>query len=69
MIALLLSLVLGSPTLPPSVHPWPIGVGPGFRVSPAPAAVLGGEPVGPFRCRRGGARYGATSSSLFVGRF
>ena len=31
MIALL-ALVLAAPTLPPDVHPWPIGSGPGFRL-------------------------------------
>ena len=68
MIALVLALALGPPPpLPPDVYPWPIGVGPGFRLRAAPAAVLAGEPVGPFRCRRGGERYGA-HLELFVRR-
>jgi hypothetical protein len=67
VIAILLSLALGSPPLPPSVHPWPIGVGPGFRLPAAQPAVLAGEPVGPFRCVHGGRRYGA-HIELFVRR-
>jgi hypothetical protein len=66
MIALI-ALLLVVPPLPPSVHPWPIGIGPGFRLTPAPAAALAGEPVGPFRCRPGGRRFGA-HVELFVHR-
>jgi hypothetical protein len=59
--------LLGSP-LPPDVKPWPIGVGPGFRLAPAPAAVLAGAPVGRFRCARDpGRRYGI-HLELFVHR-
>jgi len=47
----LLALVLGAP-LPPSVKPWPIGTGPGFRLPAAPAAIQTGRPVGSFRCAR-----------------
>jgi hypothetical protein len=36
--------------LPPSVHPWPIGVGPRYHPSPAPAAVRAGEPVQRLLC-------------------
>lgn len=50
--ALLVALVL-----PPSVHPWPIGNGPGFRLSPGPA---------PAHCAHG-PRYGA-HIELFVRR-
>ena len=53
MIAILLALALSAPSgLPPSVHPWPIGVGAGFRIAAAPPAVLAGRPVGRFRCGR-----------------
>jgi hypothetical protein len=34
----------------PSVKPWPIGPGPRYLPSPAPAAVLAGKPVGSLRC-------------------
>jgi hypothetical protein len=66
-VVALLAVLLGAPPLPPSVHPWPIGTGPGFRLPAAPAAVLAGKPVGPFRCTRGGTRFGA-HLELFVHR-
>jgi hypothetical protein len=63
----LLALVLGAP-LPPSVRPWPIGVGPGFRIVAAPTAIQAGRPVGRFRCGTDTAgRYGA-HVELFVRR-
>jgi hypothetical protein len=63
VIALLVALALTvPPKLPPSVHPWPIGAGPGFRLAAAPA----GGPIAPFRCARG-ARYGV-HVELFVRR-
>jgi hypothetical protein len=67
VIAFLLALTLGASGLPPSVHPWPIGKGPGFRLPAAPAAVLEGRPVGRLQCERGGRRFGA-HIELFVGR-
>jgi hypothetical protein len=66
-MTLVLAFLLGLPPLPPSVHPWPIGVGPGFRPPAAPATVLAGKPVGPFRCERGGRRFGV-HIELFVRR-
>jgi hypothetical protein len=63
----LVALLLASPSLPPSVQPWPIGVGPGFRLAAAPAAVRAGRPVGGFRCGASGARFGA-HIKLFVKR-
>jgi hypothetical protein len=63
----LIAILFGVPPLPPSVHPWPIGTGPGFRLAPAPAAVLAGEPVGRFRCTPGGGRFGV-HVELFVHR-
>ena len=66
VIALVLALVLGSPPLPPSVHPWPIGVGPGFRLRRAGgrAGRRAGRAV-PLRARR--QRFGA-HVELFVRR-
>jgi hypothetical protein len=63
----LVALLLATTPLPPSVQPWPIGVGPGFRLAAAPAAVRGGRPVGGFRCGVGGPRFGA-HIELFVER-
>lgn len=67
MIAILLALALGPPPLPPSVHPWPIGVGPGFRLRAASADVRAGRPVGRLECARGRDRYGV-HVELFVRR-
>jgi hypothetical protein len=53
----LLALALGTP-LPPSVKPWPIGAGPGYRLAAAPAVVQAGRPVGRFRCGPAGRRFG-----------
>src|SRR5262249_13375244 len=53
----LLALALATP-LPPSVQPWPIGTGPGYRRAPAPAAIQAGRPVGRFRCGAAGRRFG-----------
>jgi hypothetical protein len=55
----LVALLLASPSLPPSVQPWPIGVGPGFRLAAAPAAVRAARPVAGFSCGAGGPRFGA----------
>jgi hypothetical protein len=50
------------------VHPWPIGVEPGFRIAAAPPAVLAGRPVGGLRCgRSAGSRVGV-HVELFVRR-
>jgi hypothetical protein len=62
----LLALVL-APGLPPSVKPWPIGAGPGFRLESAPAAVQAGRPVGRFRCGAHRSRFGV-HAELFVRR-
>ncbi len=37
-------------SLPPGVKPWPIGVGPGYRIAAAPAPVRRGLPLGRLRC-------------------
>jgi len=62
----LLALVL-APSLPPSVKPWPIGAGPGFRLAPAPAAISAGRPVGRFRCGADVPRFGV-HVEIFVRR-
>ena len=68
IVALAVALALGGPPLPPDVKPWPIGVGPGFRLAAAPPRVLAGEPVGRFRCEQAeGRRFGA-HLELFVRR-
>ena len=67
MLSVLLAILIGVPPLPPNVHPWPIGTGPGFRLPAAPAAVVAGEPVGRLRCARGGGRFGV-HLELFVHR-
>jgi hypothetical protein len=69
VIAILLALALSAPSgLPPSVHPWPIGVEPGFRIAAAPPAVLSGRPTGGLHCGRAtGARVGV-HIELFVRR-
>jgi hypothetical protein len=68
IVALAVALALAAPPLPPDVKPWPIGVGPGFRLAAAPPRVLAGEPVGSFRCvREGGLRFGA-HLELFIRR-
>jgi hypothetical protein len=68
IVALVVALALAGPPLPPDVKPWPIGVGPGFRLAAAPQRVLAGEPVGRFRCtQEEGRRFGA-HMELFVRR-
>jgi hypothetical protein len=62
----LVALLAAAP-LPPSVQPWPIGAGPGFRIAAAPAAVRAGRPVGRFRCGADGPRFGV-HLELFAGR-
>jgi hypothetical protein len=68
IVAVAVALALGGPPLPPDVKPWPIGVGPGFRLAAAPPTVLAGKPVGRFHCtHEGGRRFGA-HLELFVRR-
>jgi hypothetical protein len=40
--------------LPPSVHPWPIGVGPRYQPAAANTQVAVGAPIGRMRCGRSG---------------
>jgi len=54
----LLAVVLGTATLPPSVKPWPIGAGPGFRLHAGPP---------PAVCTTSRARYGV-HVELFIRR-
>ena len=51
MLTALLTLVLTA-LQPPSVYPWPIGVGPSYHPLAAPEKVLAGRPVGRLRCER-----------------
>ena len=37
-------------TLPPSVHPWPIGAGPRYHPPAAPTAIRAARPVASYRC-------------------
>jgi hypothetical protein len=67
VIALVALLLAGSP-LPPDVKPWPIGVGPGFRIPAAPAAVQTGRPVGRFRCTADRSRRFGVHLELFAQR-
>jgi hypothetical protein len=64
VLALALASV-GSP-LPPDVKPWPIGVGPGFRVDAAPAAVRAGEKIGSLSCAGAGRRPFGVHLEIFV---
>jgi hypothetical protein len=59
-----LALALALVSLPPSVYPWPIGVGP--RYHPA-AATHAGHPVGSLRCDASPARFVA-HVELFANR-
>jgi hypothetical protein len=44
-------------SLPPSVHPWPIGVGPRYHPPSAPAAVRAGRALGELRCGHAPTRF------------
>lgn len=68
IVAVAVALALGGPPLPPDVKPWPIGVGPGFRLAAAPPAVLAGKPAGRFHCTQGGGRRFGAHLELFVRR-
>jgi hypothetical protein len=69
VIAILLAMALSAPSgLPPSVHPWPIGVGPGFRIAAAPPAVLAGRPIGRLRCGPSDGHRVGVHVELFVRR-
>jgi hypothetical protein len=63
MIALAVALVL----LPPSVIPWPIGVGPRYRPPAAPPAIRAAKPVGNESCGTDATRFGV-HLELFANR-
>ena len=65
---LAIALVSAGSPLPPDVKPWPIGVGPGFRVSAAPAAVRAGQKLGSLSCTRDGRRRFGVHLEIFVRR-
>ena len=50
MLLSVTSLALALATLPPAIHPWPIGTGPRYQPGPAPASVRAGQPVAGLRC-------------------
>jgi hypothetical protein len=54
-------------TLPPAVHPWPIGVGPRYQPPAAPAVIRAGSTVGGFRCGRDATRF-SVHLELFANR-
>jgi hypothetical protein len=68
ILALAVALALGGSSLPPDVKPWPIGVGPGYRLAAAPPAVLAGARIGRFRCTGGRDRRFGIHLELFVRR-
>jgi hypothetical protein len=45
-----LALAIALAALPPSVHPWPIGVGPRYHPPAATQAVRSGRPIGWMLC-------------------
>jgi hypothetical protein len=45
-----LALALAVASLPPSIHPWPIGPGARYHPPAAPAAVRAGRPVAGLQC-------------------
>jgi hypothetical protein len=57
-VSALIAIALAAATLPPSVHPWPIGTGPGFRLGAGPP---------PAVCSTSPARYGV-HVELFIRR-
>jgi hypothetical protein len=67
LLLALVTALTGSP-LPPDVKPWPIGVGPGYRLRVAPAAILAGNRVGRHRCETGRGRRFGVHLELFARR-
>jgi len=67
MVLPLLALVMAG-SQPPSLHPWPIGVGPNYRLRAAPEAVLAGRPVGRLRCQRQAERRFGVHLEVFARR-
>jgi hypothetical protein len=55
VIAVAFALALA--VLPPSIVPWPIGIGPRYRPPATTAAVRAAKPVGPERCGRATPRF------------
>jgi hypothetical protein len=45
---------LAAALIAPSVHPWPVGAGPGYRPPARTATVIAGKPVGDLRCGAAG---------------
>ena len=66
LLSLLALVLAGSP--PPSLHPWPIGVGPKYKLRAAPETVLAGRPVGGLRCERQSEQRFGVHLEVFAGR-
>jgi hypothetical protein len=61
------ALALAFAVLPPSVLPWPIGVGPRYRPPAATPAIRAARTVGPERCERATTRF-SVHLELFANR-
>jgi hypothetical protein len=61
------ALALTFAVLPPSILPWPIGVGPRYRPPAATAAIRASRTVGPERCERATTRF-SVHLELFANR-
>ncbi len=64
MIAFAVALALA---VDPSVKPWPIGLGPGYRPAATNAAVAAGAPLGSLRCGASGKTF-SVHVELFANR-
>jgi hypothetical protein len=61
------ALALAFAVLPPTILPWPIGVGPRYRPPAATAATRAAKTIGPERCERAATRF-SVHLELFANR-